>query len=88
MAALPSEAEEGIRAYISQLDLFDPEGPGSRYHLSSKGGTSLRKLSHVNVRVFGEGMEWLSCQLEGIDCRLDDKEELMNLRATDLPYPG
>jgi hypothetical protein len=86
VAPLPSQAERGIRAYIFQLNLFDPEGQSSRYHVSSKGEASLAQLSLINVRVFVERMERLSCHLEGIDCQFNDKEELLNLKAEELSH--
>ncbi len=88
VAPVPTQTERGIRAYVSQLNLSDPEGQASRYHTSSRGSTSLAQLSHVNVRVFAEGMEWLSCCLEGIDCRFDDKDELMKVQPEGRSIAG
>jgi hypothetical protein len=78
---LPAEALKGIDSNIEQLRQVDPTGESFRYAVSKEGKRHLADLRHINVRVFAEAMEWVSCNLEGIDCILDDKIEEFDQKA-------
>lgn len=79
--SLPDKAFTGIDSYIQQLRQVDPKGESFRYDISKKGKHHLADLRHINVRIFAEAMEWLSCNLEGIDCLFDDKIEVLDQKA-------
>lgn len=79
--SLPSKALMGIDSYIQQLKQVDPKGESFRYEVSKEGEHHLADLRHVNVRIFAEAMEWLSCNLEGIDCIFDEQFEVADQKA-------
>jgi hypothetical protein len=77
----PSKVLKGIDPYIQQLRKVDPKGESFRYHISTEGKRHLVDLCHINVRIFAEAMEWLSCILEGFDCMFDDKIDVLDQKA-------
>jgi hypothetical protein len=81
--SLPARALKGIDSYIKQLSHVDPTGESFRYDMSKKGKGHLAQLRHINVHIFAEAMEWLTCNLEGVDCMLDEKIEVLDQKASE-----
>ena len=74
---LPSEDVEGIDDYICQLCEVDPRSYSLRYAHSKKGAPSLpKRLTHVNLRHFGELMERLANYLDGLEAGCSHLEDL------------
>ena len=79
--SLPAKSLKGIYSYIQQLRQVDAKGESFRYHVSKEAKPNLANLRHINVRILAEAMEWLSSSLEGIDCMLDDRIEVLDQKA-------
>jgi hypothetical protein len=82
--ALPVEDVEGIDDYIRQLCEVDPRSYSLRYANSKNGEPSLpEKLTHINLRHFGELMERLANYLYGLEAatsHLEDSKHEMKLK--------
>jgi phytoene dehydrogenase-like protein len=76
-AKLPKKGVEGIDDYIRQISEIDPSSYSLRYAYSKKGDPSLpKRLTHINLRHFGDLMERLSNYLWGIDVGMSAIEDM------------
>ena len=87
--ALPVEDVEGIDDYIRQLCEVDPRSWSLRYANSKNGEPSLpEKLTHINLRHFGELMERLANYLYGLEAATshleDSKHEMEAEMASEM----
>jgi len=74
---LPKEDVEGIDDYIRQISEIDPQSYSLRYAYSKKGDPSLpKRLTHINLRHFGDLMERLSNYLWKIDMGMGVIEDM------------